>query len=522
MSPGRSLTPEEERKCVEALRLLGVTEPDHQIFSHRGFFSLFLANLTPDNMHDTSPHPGSEEFREVRRLLAVAGLDKLRQLLAQEQTRRRMSSRSSGVYTTGTKSGQIPANIPVSPWRRKALEAQAREERMKPAPKPVAKQRPAQKTGVPGGGKPLPKKTAPPPKRKPEITLDDIGPVRPRRPIPEGAIRNPNPRPLPPKAVPTEGPKSAVQLHSSQSDDGHPRAKYRQFLEPIKPPLEAQERQKQLSVGTTADESIREALKLCDKGYYHDAHYVAADYLANHGLKESVLEACTKIIAMASDFDREQGRAPFNMLWECEELACILARYIPDMSHLSEKSDEQTSRMYRCVKMVYYTWTMHCGKLLEYRFRMTNDKWMRRGWIEPRDFGSLLDIMRTGVHSKLPLDLMRMLYQGVRNCVEIGLNVIAFEDKRGKFEGDVLRIVASPVKETVPDLTFEIYGHIAKAYLLAGDTSVAGIFVDQALLMRKNDRDMMALKEKVEDMRARGKGQGGGTTTTGTESKWED
>ena len=511
MSPGRPLTPEEERKCLEALRVLGVTTPEHQIFSHRGFFALFLSSLTPDNLVDTSPHPGTEEFREVRRLLSIAGADTLRQLLAREETRKRMAPGSPGVYTTPSKSKGTPVNIPVSPWRRKVVEEQ-RLEALRP--KPIKPPAPPAK---PQAGKPLPAR----PKPKP-APVDEGPPPRPPRPIPPGAIRNPHPPPLPPKTVPTHGPASAVQMHSSHTDDGHPRAKYRSNLEPIKPPPEARERQRKLSVGASGDEAIRETLRLCEKGYFHDAHFVAADYLSNQGLKESVLEACTKVIEMASKFDRERGMAPFNMLWECEELAQILARYIPDMSHLSPKADEQTSRMYRCVKIVYSAWTLHCGCLLEYRFRMTNDKWMRRAWIEPRDFGALLDIMRTGVHSKLPLDLMRMLYEGVRKCVEIGLSVIAFDDKRGKFEGDVLRIVASPVKDTVPDLTYEIYRDIAKAYLVAGDTSVAGIFVDQALLMRKNDREMSILKEMGEEMRAHGKGARTGGTTTATESKWED
>jgi hypothetical protein len=184
------------------------------------------------------------------------------------------------------------------------------------------------------------------------------------------------------------------------------------------------------------------------------------------------------------------------MLYECEELAEALAKKIPDMSKLKEM-DGRTARLYYFVKLVYSTWTTHCMALLDYKYCMSDGAFMKRNWLDPIDFVFLLEPMRMGVRSRLPLDLLRYIYTELRKCIELGASVIAHDDKKAKFRGDLIRIIAAPTKDVIPDLQFDLYREITHAYLEEGDTQNATIFCKQALMLRKNDSEMLQLMEEI-------------------------
>lgn len=406
MGDHKELSPAEEARCLAALHLFGVHSPDHPVLRHRGYFVLYLSGLNPSEVEDEKGlHPSVQEFRELQRLLARAGVERLRELLV---------SPPGG-------DGQTPGSG---------------------APSPVSEE---------------------PIKEAPHLVSD-------------------------------EAPRS--RFSGSRG------------IEPLRPTPEARERRKQLPHPEAIEETLRLARGFLERGFYHDAYSICADYLATHGIDEIVLEKATRVIRTASQYDRAKGRAPFNMLFECEEMAHLLARFIPDMTALSDHADEHTVKMFRCVKMVYETWTDNARALLEYRFKTASETYIQRQWIEPRDVGFLLDIMSTGVRSKLPLDLLRVIYVGARKCIEVAQHAIAFEQKKAKFEGDALRIVASPVKGLAPDMQLEIYRDIVRAYLREGDTHSAKTFVDQALLIRKHDRELLDLQEQVRHLIAKGHRQG--------------
>lgn len=355
--------------------MLGVDDPSHRVLSDRGYFGIFLCGLHPEDV-GSGEHPSLEEFRQTVRLLAIAGTDRLQELL-----------------------------------RREAKKKEA------------------------GRGK---------------------------------------------------------EHNSSKC-----RAQFSKTIAPVPPTESARARLNNLEHAGTIDEAVSLSNHYISVQQYHDAYHVLFTYILHNPLDARVFEAATRVIVAASQFDREKGVAPFNMLYECEEMAAILAKRIPDLCRLMESGDERTEQLYRFVKTVYMTWTYHCRALLEYKYRASNTTWMRRSWIEPRDFGFLLDIMRMAIRSRLPLDLLRLVKTELKKCIVIGQNVIAHTDKRCKFEGDLLRILASPTKDVIPDLCFEYYCEIVNAYREQGDRATAMTFCRQALLIRKNDRDLLRIHEDL-------------------------
>jgi hypothetical protein len=388
------MTPEEERRCLDALRILNITSPDHPALSHRGYLGLFLNGLASEDFGNSAAHPGAQDFREIVQLLARAGVERLREILSHAE--------------------EID-HRPV-------------------APPPVASK-----------------------------------PTAPFARAAAGDVRSP-----------------ILGL------DNH-RATVGRVIVAERPDAKELERRRHIHIPEDLEKLGREIEALAKQEYYHDAHFLIAEWLLHHGLDEDLLELAGKVIELASHYERSRGLAPFNMLWECEELAQILQRHVPDMSRLSLRADENTARLHRCVRIVYSAWTLHAKALIEYRYRTTDTEYMTRTWLEPGDFGFLLDIAKAGVRSKLPFDLMYFLYQKLKECIAIANHVIAHEHKRAKFEGDVLRMLAGPVKESVPDLAFTIYVDIIQAYMREGDTANATLFCKQALLIRKNDPQVSEL-----------------------------
>lgn len=304
-------------------------------------------------------------------------------------------------------------------------------------------------------------------------------------------------------ARPGSSSSGTVKLPSGGGDyPGKPAANFRKDIKAVRPSTEQIQRLEQIPHAGSVEEAITLANQFAEVGRYHDAYHVISDFLHTHPIDGEMVEAAISIIRLASRFDRDRSMPPFNMLYECEELAAILARRIPEMFHVNGPTDGQTRVLYRCARVIYHGWIDHICALLEYKYRMTNKEWLRRNWLDPRDFGCVLDVMRLGVRSRLTLDLLRFVYTELKRAVHIGTEVIAHDDKKAKFEGDLLRIIASPTKDLVPDLTFEIYKDITLAYMREGDTQGALMFCKQALLMKNSDSEMLKLKAELSDMGA--------------------
>ncbi len=426
------LTPAEERRCLEFLRRLGITSPDHRILSDRGYFGLFLSGLHPEEVGETD-HPSVQEFREIVRLLARAGVDRIRFVIAEQ---------------TNAIGKPTPENFPSHPQ----------------PPMPPRKPSTYQKT---------------------ESQVNFTLPRHEQTPEPEAAPKKPTAA-RPPK-------KETVS-----------RAQFKRDIAVVKPPAKARERLNNLPHAESLEEAVAASRRHLELAHFHDAHHVLADYLMQKEISTNVVSAINEIITLAGQYDRAKGRAPFNMLWECEETALIVAKRIPDVEMLSAEGDNRTQTLYECMEIVYRIWTQHAMRLLEYKYKSTNTQWSRRSWVEPRDLGFLVDIMKTAVRTHLPLDLLRFVYEQIHEVIALMNNVIAHKTKQARFMGDTLRMIASPGKELVPDLTFEIYEDIIEAYQAEGDTQQAWTFCLQALHIHPNDREMLKIKDELKEQGAMG------------------
>lgn len=460
MNGTRRLTPSEARRCVEFLRVLGIVSPSHPVLRERGYFTLFLNGVQPSEISTGDMPTSAQEFRQTMRLLGEAGVDQLRALIASTLgpqhpgETKRVSPPSRDIMRPRASS----ANIPMSRLRR---EARAALERETPHP-PTA-----------GGTHPTSAGTHHTPETRPSSDTH----------------HRPSLHDAPPSATRNQS------LRASSTNT----------IRILEPTEEQRAHYRDLGHAQSIREALERANELAAKELYHDAYYLLVDFLIHHPvLEERLIDAATEVVHLASRHDRDQGRKPENMLYECEEMAAVLARRIPDIAFLKEFGDERTARLYHIVRTVYKTWMVHCRALLEYRYRLNRTTYMRRNWIDPRDFGFLVEAMRMGVRTRLPLDLLREIYSEIRLTVAIGRKVIAHEDKRARFEGDVLRIIASPTKDIIIDLCLDIYKDIITAYVAAGDTQNALIFVKQALHIRGNDTALVRLRNELQSKGATG------------------
>lgn len=405
MGTRRLLSPEEGRRCVEFLQLLGVKGPGDRFLSDRGYFGLFLCGLHPEEVPKDIP-PDERQFKEMIRLLSEAGVEQIRGLFLQLES---------------------------------------------PPPSPSA---------------------TPPPGEASTSVAPSSGSVS--------------------KLDGTTGGAAMQTLKSNYSKE----------LSVIRPTPEDFQHFRELDTQApeTAPEAITLAESMVAQGRFQDAHHVLFHYLLTHPLTEDAFIAETQVILRASQFDKGRSIAPHNMLYECEEMAALLVRRIPNLHELKERGgSEATNKLYHFVKLVYGMWAMHCRRLLEYKYRLNDKEWIQRNWLDPRDFGFLVDLMRMGVRSHLPLDLLRYIYHETRKCIDMGKVVIAHRDKQAQFEAEALRMIASPTRDVVPDLTFEIFREIINAYMTEGDTANALIFTKQALLIHKTDKDLNRIKTELED-----------------------
>ncbi len=256
---------------------------------------------------------------------------------------------------------------------------------------------------------------------------------------------------------------------------------------------------RELEHADSPGEAITYARQRLHEKEFHEAYHIIFDYFLKHPLNESVLRAASEIIEAGGEFNRARGIPPENMLFECEELAIVLAKRIPNIKEVVEDGGEYTKTVYTYVKIIYNTWISHCMQLLNYKYSTATGEMVRRNWIDPQEFGFLVDVMRTGIRTGLPLHILRYIYRELRKCVDFGKEIIAHSEKRSQFEGDVLRFLASPSRDLIPDLTLLIYKDITHAYLAEGDTATALTFCKQCLMLKKTDREMLQLKDELEN-----------------------
>jgi hypothetical protein len=235
---------------------------------------------------------------------------------------------------------------------------------------------------------------------------------------------------------------------------------------------------------------------LCGQQRYIEAFKEANKELAQQ-CEELLVDAALEVGQMASRWDRQQRIAPYPLFDHFEELAASFGKHVMEMRRLDPDPLRATSNLYRLATKIYTGWVSHCGAILEHQHRRSNTEWIQVEWIPPHRFNVLLTIMRSAVRLKLPLDLLMSVYQEIRQVITIGREVISLNAKKDKFEGDCLRIIASPSKDVIPDLCLMIFRDIINAYMRAGEGASALIFCEQSLLIKRGDHEIEAIKAEI-------------------------
>jgi len=213
--------------------------------------------------------------------------------------------------------------------------------------------------------------------------------------------------------------------------------------------------------------------------------------------EESVVDACVCVSRLASRWDREKRVAPYSLFDLFDGLAAGFGKHVREMRHIDPDPLRATSGLYRLAGKIYVAWVDHCAAILEHQHKRTNTQWVQLDWVQPHRFNCLLSVMRSAVRIKLPLDLLLRVYQKLRGVIYIGKSAIALDARRVKFEGDCLRVLASPSKDLIPDLCYIIYRDIIDTYVEAGENAAAMMFCDQALLIRRGDHEVEHIKAEI-------------------------
>ncbi|MCC6546302.1 hypothetical protein IT570_03950 [Candidatus Sumerlaeota bacterium] len=512
MGPAKILTPEEEARCVHFLRLLNITSPTDRFLSDRGFFSLFLSGLHPDEVGE-DVHPDQREFREIIRLLSLAGVEQIRSILERREKLRQQREEGLRGKTPAPLSGRtpLPINTPL-PIRTPLPVTTPPPIRSTSAPRPPTSPLSSLRTPL-AVGKPV----APPPtafasSRKsvatgggnetpmaPNATPLNATPLNATPPHLTPPPLTPLPFTTPRTGVPVSGTRQTPSGEVNVASVIAPaRTHYSKDIHAMKPSDAQIQHQRELQRAASEKEAIDVSNDYLQMGEFQDAYHVLVDYMVAHPLTLTLARALNQIIVQANHYDFEASKPPYNMLYECEEMAALLVKRIPNLRILKE-SDVSMTEQYQIVKVVYRSWTSHCRALLEYKYHLNAKEWVTRNWVDPREFGFLVEVMRMAIRSMLPLDLLRFIFSEIKQCVEIGSKkVIATEAKRCQFYAETLRIIASPARDVIPDLQFEIYREIVYSYLREGDSANALTFVKQVLTIRKGDKEMQKLKQDLE------------------------
>lgn len=409
-------TPEREQ-LARLLHRFGIHRPDHPALQSRQSLGQFLIHLEPFSREGA--WKSLEQWREERKMLSQAGVDRLRQSLEQ------------------TPPPPPPPRIVMPP--------------------------PPPRVGTP----PSPPLVSEPPP-------DQLEPAPPA--TSDQDITDP-----PPVSEIEEEPKE--QDSELKADEG---------AETEPPPDQPSREEAYLRLKPLLDR----IQNLVGQQRYIEAFKEANKEMALQ-CDELVVDAALEVGEMASRWDRQQRIAPYPLFDHFEELAASFGKHVMEMRRLDPDPLRATSNLYRLATKIYSGWISHCGAILEHQHRRSNTEWIQVEWVPPHRFNVLLTVMRSSVRLKLPLDLLMRIYQEIRQVITIGREVISLAAKKDKFEGDCLRIIASPSKDVIPDLCLMIFRDIINAYIRAGEGASALIFCEQSLLIKRGDHEIEAIKSEI-------------------------
>jgi len=400
------LSPEEERECVEALRLFGIVNPAHPVLANRGYLAVYLTNLRPDQVQIGGRNPTADEFRYLRKLLTRAGVSRLKELLA------------------------------AQPWA------------TMPAPDAMASSdtiavNAADTTGI----------TFHDAVTRDDIMIRDLGinaPVHPHR----------------------KRQQSGIEADAIDPED--------------------------------REDALVYIHRLTNEARYHDALFIVTEYTSLVEPDPEIVEAGCVVIDRAGQYNRLAGAAPVNVLKDCDAIAKAVCKSIPDLFNLPDRGDPELVAKYSLVKRVFKVWMKHCRALIEYKYRTPEGEWLKRPWLDPSEFETVAQVVVAAVRAKLPPRMMETIYRGVKYNARVGLNVIAYEDKQGRFTSEYLRIMAAPCKDVYPEITLEIYKDIARGYLIEGDVTNAEMFLRNIKLNAPHDTDINAMQDELAALRRAG------------------
>ncbi|MEO8377651.1 MAG: hypothetical protein ABI579_08260, partial [Candidatus Sumerlaeota bacterium] len=288
MGPAKRLTPEEEARCVHFLRLLNITNPNDRFLSDRGYFSLYLSGLHPEEVGE-EVHPNQRDFREIIRLLSLAGVDQIRAILEKRQKLREAREAGLGGKTPAPISGgKTPAFGTPVPTRATTA----------PRSQPVTVS--AVRT------KPLGKPVAAPPSTF----------ISGRTPLPIGAKRTPMPSnatpppltPVPVTSLP-QSPPGGVKVAELVIPA---RTHYSKDIHPIRPSDAQLQHMRELQHAATEKEATDLANDYVLMGEFQDAYHVLVDYMISHPLTINLARAISQIITRANHYDLNTARPPYN------------------------------------------------------------------------------------------------------------------------------------------------------------------------------------------------------------------
>lgn len=394
----------EREVLAQLLHRFGIHRPDHPALQSRQSLGQYLIHLEPFSRQGA--WKTLEEWREERKLLSQAGVDRLRQSL--EQTVQ-------------------PASAPHAPPPAPLPRNTAQDDNITPLPV----------DDPPGGG---------------EVTAEtDL-------------------------ERPAEGAVAEMEEEEELSAEEYEQNREEVYLQ-LKPLLDRIQ-------NLASQQRYIEAFKEANKEFALQC-------------EEYLVDAAMEVGEMASRWDRQQRIAPYPLFDHFEEMAASFGKHVMEMRRLDPDPLRATSNLYRLAMKIYTGWVSHCGAILEHQHRRSNTEWIQVEWVPPHRFNVLLTIMRSAVRQKLPLDLLMRVYQEIRQVITIGREVISLNAKKDKFEGDCLRIIASPSKDVIPDLCLMIFRDIINAYMRAGEGASALIFCEQSLLIKRSDHEIEAIKAEI-------------------------
>lgn len=458
----------ENRQLADMLVNFGITGPDHSALKDRESLGRYLVDREPPE----GPRPAISitDWREQRRALSHAGVEQLREAA-------RVCLTPAPGATPPVATGSIPPT-PATGTRTPTAQVPTPEARIPTPEARLPTPPPTPRAGEPAGvavsgGEEIPTDRE---EEAPPIVSDSI-----HSPPGEGS-----PSDEPAGVGLKEGQEAVEETAEGEESVGDP---FRGAPEEALAEARAKASPEMVDVIVHMEDLVRHSR-------FVEA-FRAGVAVLDERCEEPLVDACVSVSRMASLWDRDKRIAPYALFDDFDALAAAFGKHVREMRHIDPDPLRATSGLYRLATKIFSAWVDHCKAVLEHQHRRTNVSWIQTEWIQPHRFNCLLAIMRSAVRIKLPLDLLFKVYQSLRQAIAIGKAAIAFDVRKVKFEGDCLRILASPSKDVIPDLCYIIFRDIIDVYVEAGENASAMMFCDQALLLRRGDREVEQIKAEI-------------------------